>query len=269
MDLLEPSSKMGYILTDLQRRRLTQLRETEDDLRNRFVEAKQIRFNIRGLAASIIAEQYYCEKKVEMQQQFGRVETETKLQGLEAHESLLAEAEEVTREQLLEEILSGQPVVAHEMPLMARHGDIFLVGQPDAILFRDGDPLLVIEAKFSNSRFPYPSYHAQAKVYGTMLDSLGFDTSYLFYAIAVMPREELRDARLFSSLVDAIRENGLSEATLRVGGGYVYLYEFNLNEARNCIDWAIDYWNGEREAQPTDNPNKCRSCEYRENCKSA
>jgi hypothetical protein len=257
---------MSSGLTDKQKRRLETLLAEEDKLIREMGDVKPLRFNRRGLSASVIGEQFYCEKKAEMRHLYGEIETETKVQGIEAHESLLSEAEATTRSQLLEEILSGEPVIAHEMPLIALHGDVLLAGQPDAVLFRDGDPLIVIEAKFSGSKLPYPSYHAQARTYCLMLDSLGFDTSYLFYAIAVMPRGGERDERLSARLVDVIRENGLQEATLSVGGGHVYMYEFDIAEARRDVDWALGYWRGQREAQAADNPNKCRSCEYRDKC---
>ena len=72
------------------------------------------------LGASVIAEQYFCEKKVEMERIHGRIETESKRQGSEGHESLLVDAVQVEREQIFKEIFDGELVVVHEVPLIAR-----------------------------------------------------------------------------------------------------------------------------------------------------
>ena len=49
----------------------------------------ELRFNRCLIKASDIAEQYFCEKKVEMQYLHGEIETEAKILGIEAHEKLL------------------------------------------------------------------------------------------------------------------------------------------------------------------------------------
>ena len=40
-----------------------------------------------------------------------------------------------------------------------------------------------------------------------------------------------------------------------------YLYKFDKTSAKKNFKWALEYWKKEREAQLTDNKNKCRSCE--------
>jgi len=46
----------------------------------------------------------------------------------------------------------------------------------------------------------------------------------------------------------------------------IYLNKFNQTEAEKDLDWAIEFWKKQREAIPTRNPNKCRSCEYKMEC---
>jgi hypothetical protein len=258
-------------LTVRQMRRLERFLANESALSQRLREAdngERLKFNQLYVKASAIAEQFYCEVKVEMGHLHGRVETETKRQGSEGHETLQARSLEVDRGNILRKIFSGEPMIVHEMPVLARYRDVILAGQPDAILFKDGDPIVVFEYKFSNSPYPYRSYHTQARVYGRILDGAGFDTSDLFYAIAVAPRESRGDEGLFKRVIEAVNENGPGEASLVVGDAHVYLYEYNQPAAERDIDWALDYWTGLRGTAPVDNPAKCRSCEYRDKCQA-
>ena len=260
---------MSDELTVKQMRGLERYLTHESDLNLRLLDAEhseRLKFNRLYVKASTIAEQFYCEKKVDMEHLHGRIETETKQQGSEGHETLQVGSLEEDRGEILRKIFSGEPIVVHEFPLLSVYRDVILAGQPDAILFKGGDPLVVFEYKFSNSPYPYKSYHAQARVYGRILDGAGFDTSDLFYAIAVSPRESRGDEGLFRRVIEAVNENGPGEASLMVGNAHVYLFEYNQPAAERDIDWALGYWRGARDASPVDNPAKCRSCEYREKC---
>ena len=252
-----------------QMRRLERYLANESTLNRRLrgpENVERLKFNQLYVKASAIAEQFYCEVKVEMGHLHGRVETESKREGSEGHETLQSGSLEADREEILRRVFSGQMVIVHELPILAGFRDVVLAGQPDAILFKGGDPLVVFEYKFSNSPYPYRSYHVQARVYGRILDGAGFDTSDLFYAIVVAPRESRGDEGLFKRVIEAVNENGLGEGSLVVGNAHDYLYEYNQPAAERDIDWAIDYWLGARETTPVDNPAKCRSCEYREKC---
>jgi len=196
----------------------------------------------------------------------GRVETETKKQGSEGHESLLWDTVEVKRGEILQKIFSDESVTIHEMPLLAKYRDVILAGQPDAIMFKEGNPVALFEYKFSSSPYPYRSYHVQARVYGRILEGMGFDTSDLFYIIAVVPKESRSDKETFRRVIDAVKENGAFEVSLKVKDAHVYLYEYKKIDAERDIDWALEYWKGVRDANPADNPKKCRSCEYKEKC---
>ena len=251
-----------------QRARLERYLELERSLRQRLSEhnGTLLRFNQLYVKVSEIAEQFYCETKVEMTHLHGRVETEIKKEGSVGHESLQAESVEVERSELLEEIFAGEPIIVHELPLMAEHRSVILVGQPDAIIFRDGVPVALLEVKFSNSPYPYRSYHAQARIYGRVLDCAGFDTTDLFYVIAVAPRGSRGDGGLFGRVIEGLKECGSGEASFEVDGAHVYIYEYNQPESVKDLDWALDYWRGSRDALPPDNQAKCRNCEYREKC---
>jgi hypothetical protein len=145
----------------------------------------RLRFNRPFVIASDIAGQYYCEKKIEMQYIYGKVETESKNIGTQAHEKLTEDSIKVKREDLWRKIYGAKPVFALEMFLLADYNGFLLAGKPDSVLFKRGLPLVVFEYKFSQSSEAYPSYHVQAQTYGVLLENMGFDTSRLFYAIVV------------------------------------------------------------------------------------
>jgi len=225
-----------------------------------------VRFGRPWVSASRIAEQYYCEQKVELHLQLGEIPTEEKQRGTDAHEELTAEAIETSRAELFERIYSDQVTVAQEMLVMSRFRDLVLLGQVDAVVFRKGQALMLFEFKFSRSKIPYNGYHVQAKVYGKILEGMGLDVSNLHYVIAVIPPASRNESTLFSIIVDAVLTNGPKESRLNVGPAHIYVYPYRSHDAERDIDWALEYWRSNREAIPTRNPNKCRSCEYRNSC---
>jgi len=225
-----------------------------------------LRFGQSCVSASSIAEQYFCEKKVELEFIHGKVETEPKRLGTEGHETLLADTIKVKRAEIFEQIWSGEPIIAHEMLLLSRYNDLILVGRPDAVVFSRTKPLMLFEYKFSRSTTPYSGYHVQAKVYGKILEGMGFDTSKLHYVLAVVPPSLKDDEALFQKILNASVKNGPQEARLEMKEASVYIHPYRSGDADQDITWASDFWKGAREAIPTMNKNKCRSCEYKDNC---
>ncbi len=226
-----------------------------------------LRFNRSTIRASDVAGQYYCEKKIEMKYLFGEVETETKNQGTEAHENLLEGSEAVDQEEIWKAIYGKEPVQALEWLLLAEYKDIILTGQPDSVLFENGFPLIIFEYKFSRSKRAYPSYHVQAGFYGLLLKSIGFETEKLFYAIVVADRRARDDPSLKDKAFEAVMKNGLKKAILSIDNAVIYLNKFDAQEAKSSLDWAIQFWKAQRDAISTTNRNKCRVCEYEEECK--
>ena len=148
-----------------------------DELRKGREIGGKLRFNRSAIVASDIAEQFYCEKKVEMEYLHGEVETEAKNIGTEAHEKLTEDSVKVKRDELWQEIYGKKPVFALEMFLLAKYNDVILAGKPDSVLFARGFPLVVFEYKFSRSGIAYLSYHVQAQTYSVLLENMGFNTS--------------------------------------------------------------------------------------------
>jgi len=46
----------------------------------------------------------------------------------------------------------------------------------------------------------------------------------------------------------------------------VFPCKYNHEEAEKDLNWASKFWKKEGEAIPTQNPNKCKTCEYNEKC---
>jgi hypothetical protein len=155
------------------------------------------------------------------------------------------------------------------MLLLAKYKGIVLAGRPDSILFQKGVPLVVFEYKFSRSETAYMTHHVQARTYGILLSKMGFDTSRLFYAIVLVEPKSREDKHLKQRVIDAIIENGPKEALLKVENAAIHVHKFNQRDGEKDVDWAIGLWNKSREAIPSTNLNKCRGCEYNEDCKKS
>lgn len=211
---------------------------------------------------------FTAKKKVEMQYLHGEVETEEKTIGSEAHEKLEEDAVKIRREDLWKKIYGKEPMFAVEMFILAKYKDIILGGMPDSVLFRNGRPLIIFEFKFSRSRIAYLSHHVQARTYGAILEKMGFDTSDLFYAIVTADPKTRGDRKFRSEVIATIIKNGPKETVLPIRDATIHFHKFNLSEVENYLRWAIDFWKQNREATPTNNPNKCIRCEYQTQCQN-
>ena len=237
-----------------------------DELRKGREIGGKLRFNRSAIVASDIAEQFYCEKKVEMEYLHGEVETEAKNIGTEAHEKLTEDSRKVKTEQLWQDIHGDRPILALEMFLLAKYNDVILAGKPDSVLFARGFPLVVFEYKFSRSGIAYPSYHVQAQTYGVLLENMGFDTSRLFYALVVADPETRGSRKLRQNVMRTIMGNSPTEATHSVDDAKIYFCKFNRARAEKDLGWALEFWSKSREAESTSNQNKCAKCEYQTYC---
>ena len=232
------------------------------------LEQGKLRFNRSIIIASDVAGQFYCEKKVEMQYLHGEVETEEKTVGSNAHRKLEEDAIKIKREDLWKEIYGKKPVFAVEMFILSKYKDIILGGIPDSILFQAGKPLIIFEFKFSKSQIAYLSHHVQARTYGVILQEMGFDTSQLFYAIVTADPKTRGDREFRKQVVATVIKNGPNEVVLPIKDATIHLHKFDLSDIEKNLSWAIDFWKQNREANPTNNPNKCLRCEYQSQCRN-
>ena len=225
-----------------------------------------IRFNRPWVAASSIADQYYCEQKVELRRLLGEIETEVKQRGTAGHDALASEALVTDQEDMFQRIFSDQLTISQELLLVSRYKGLILVGQPDAVAFHQGRALFLFEFKFSHSQIPYHSYLVQAHVYGKILEGMNLDILKLYYAIAILPPSSRNESTVFSNIVQAVLDHGPHETSFSVGEAHVHLYAYQSTTAEDDIDWALDYWRSNRDAISTRNPKKCARCEYEASC---
>jgi hypothetical protein len=228
-----------------------------------------LRFERAAIVASDVAAQFYCEKKVEMQYVYGKIETESKNVGTEAHTTLAQDSGKVNRQGLWEKIYSNKPIFALEMFLLAKYNDAFLVGKPDSVLFKNGFPLVLFEYKFSKSDVAFPSYHVQAQTYCIMLAKMGFNVSRLFYAIVVADPKTKGNSTFRMDAKRKVIANRSRIATHSIEGAKIYLNKFNNSCAEMDLTWALEFWSKKREAKPTNNLNKCDRCEYKMKCQQS
>ncbi len=193
--------------------------------------------------------------------------------GRESHEEIVEDFEKIELEEIWKLIHSKGTVKIAEMTLLARYKNIVIVGRPDLLIFKDGAPIMIFEYKFSKYKIPFSSRHLQAQAYGIILRELGFDTSFLFYAIVVVPpemKQEMDFLKKIPNLVlDQFIEKALvvqDESTLALGDVKVFVFKFDSTQPEERLDWALKFWKCERESIKTDNANKCNSCDYKEHC---
>ena len=204
-----------------------------------------------------------------MRFQYGEIDTESKQLWSEAYDLLLAKSIRTKREDIFRRIYFGEMIIPQEMLLLSKYDDLILVGRPDAIVFDRAMPILLFEYKFSKSSIPYRSYQVQAKIYGKILEGMGFNVSKLHYAIAIVPPALRHDQELSKKIFEAVIKNGFKETKIEVEEATIHVFRYLSESAEEEIDWALDLWKGIREAIPTQNPNKCKSCEYLNECSSS
>ena len=228
-----------------------------------------IRFNRKYVIISDISSQYYCEKKVELRYVHGDIDTEEKLLGREGHDEIAEEFIEITVQEGWKQIFASPRFSLSESLFFAKYKDLYLVFKPDSVFFVKGAPRMLIEFKFSRYSNPFISHHVQLQTEGYLLKKLGFDVSSLYYLIVIAPINADRDSKYLSDIPNKILEKIRPNVNVE---HYIfrdvnaYLYKFDKETAKKNFKWALEYWKKEREAQLTDNKNKCKNCEYNQSC---
>lgn len=233
-------------------------------------EGGDLRFEAKFLPVAEVATQYYCEKKVEMGQIYGRVETPKMKIGKDAHELLLKDTVKAKLEQVLQEIYSGKPVLIREMFLLGKHKDIIIIGVADAVLFLKRYPIFLFEYKFSDKPMPFRDHHVQAKLYCYLLSLMGWDTSRLRYVLVMASPELIDSVELRKVPLEVVKNPKRDKLKVKIDGkeASIYINPFKIEEAISELDWAIGFWKNERTAIPTRRQAKCEVCEFKKVCDS-
>lgn len=236
------------------------------------LEKKEFRHGVKAIPASSIGTQFFCEMKVEQGYVHGEIETEEKTEGDALHEELLA-MRPTSQKRLLEDIAKEKLVVA-SFPLAAEANGLVLIGVPDAVIFQDSRPTQVIELKTTrgDASVLYDGQRAQTVIYGLLLDRVGFDCKDLNLLVVKLRRQATLSDEQKAKFLDALTASLVSGKDLRTilpraeGQVVPHSFAYRRDEAISVLSRTQGYWLGQRYAQPTSNPNKCRACEFRRMC---
>jgi hypothetical protein len=217
--------------------------------------------------AADIAEQLFCEKKVELRLLHPEVKKGARqVAGLAGHEELSADARPISRKALSEQLASGEKVLLRESSFSGLYRGIPIVGRPDLVFFNGMRPHFLVDYKFSTKRETYPDQRLQVALYGMLLHQNKFETEGLVTIIAFVPRaaaEGLESGLL--KIYQRLRETALAQqrqAEHRDQDVACFAYPFDLKQAKKLLDEQIGFWLGLRSAVPTIHPRKCSVCEF-------
>lgn len=222
------------------------------------------------VAPSKVGGQFYCEKKIHLEQEHGEVETPEKQRGSETHEKAAEDAVEVEMDDVWDAIERGERQVLLETPFVGEAADFVVSGIPDAIVFEDGRPQLIFDRKTTSipDRL-FKNQRIQVWLYGYIVQSLGFDIEDL--RIAILAHDQRLDAETGKQLQQMVLHDlaALDEGRNKIfddPATFVYLFDYDPTDHLEDLQWALEYWRNEREPVPTQNAAKCRSCPYSTVC---
>jgi len=223
------------------------------------------RFQQQFVPVSSIAQQYYCEAKVEQEYIRGEIPCEAMVVGTDLHAEVFA-MERLNLNDLLKHIEKDPRFVA-SFGLHGRIGELDVVGTPDAVVFEKAHPRWVIELKTTRgdpSRL-WTGQVVQVRIYGALLERMGFNCSKLELALVRCRQEDLTDFErkgiLLSKITRSLIEGDTNELE-GVLGMKVFVFPHDPLEAEVAVNWAQGFWLGKREAIPTEKAAKCWVCEY-------
>ncbi len=222
-----------------------------------------LRFGQKCVRAADIANQYYCEKQVELRMLHGKEETEAMRIGRVGHEEAHRFATPVPKEKAWIEAFRQnrrRPYAIANFGLLCKHQGIFVAGVPDHAEFWKGKALLVRELKFRSKTAVYSSDFVQLRIYGYLMNQMGFDTSDLECEVICL-HQRMREA---AALYDLELPGG--EKVFDERDQEVRRKSFDIDKAVKELDWALGFWRNERSAIPTAKSAKCRVCGARPQC---
>ena len=233
-----------------------------------------LRFDLPWVPISTIAEQFYCEAKVDLEYRYGRVPTPAKEEGTELHDEIM-EMEPTSPEDLVKSITNRSSCLC-TFPVYARIDDIAVMGMPDAVLFRKSKPSNLIELKTTGGNVDrlWRDQVVQVKAYALALELMGFECGSLKLSLIRVSRQGITDEikeQLLNEAAVAFLKGEIDETERRLNdkaGGQVKIHILNYDrqDALRDVTWARDYWLMRREAIPTTNQSKCRACEFNAAC---
>lgn len=245
----------------------------------------------RGAAlwVSEIAEQAYCEQRVElwlknpgrrvsvpkeMERTEGAAEQETMaVAGLEVHQDLAAGGRAVTPRELRRQLNAGARLTVMEMSLLHKYEGIPIIGRADGVCFDGTKASCVIDYKYSKSSRLHDDWRLQLLLYGYLL-SKEFGVEDLLLVCALLPlsigKEPIREG--FASAICRFARSG-APGTASNGGilfrspsealtARLHVFRYDHNAVIRDLGKYMEYWLGERRPSPAGNPKRCVECRY-------
>ncbi len=231
---------------------------------------REFRHETAFIGVSTIAEQYYCEFKVENEYAFGEVPTEAKTTGTELHDELIPGVE-ITADQFVRLVSRREPSFA-VLNVWGTVGGLRIVGTPDHIIWSQGKPLWLVELKTTRGdpSVLWEDQLTQVRIYGLLLEQMGFDCSKLRLAVVRVRTSELTEeerSRWILSVSGSLMAERVRELESARGGSMkVHVVEHDRDRAQASIMAKRGYWTGEREPTSSTSIGKCRACEYSAKC---
>lgn len=231
----------------------------------------QIRFGLNFVPVSVIAEQWYCEKAVDLRYRHPKVEFSSPelTYGTTVHELFACEAEKLTEKEIKDLIRSGKPASFREIRFEGIYRGIKVKGIPDYFSIKGGKALFLLDYKFSKHKRIFPSHRIQVDTYGFLLYKNHLDTDDLICGIIIVEPEmhelgEVQDDITPKLQAEALkmRQRRLDRMNIDEPGFYGQLYSYSLDNTKKNLDWAISYWRKQRNALPTKKAHKCKACQF-------
>lgn len=193
-------------------------------------------------------------------------------EGQELHEQLIP-----MQKATLKRIVRGikrEPVFVASFLIVAEFSQLVLVGLPDAVVFVKSNPRFLIELKTTRgdtSRL-WDDQIVQARVYGLILEQMGFDCSRLKLVIPRVRRtrktRSWKNKFLKSVIQDLLKTERPSQPRKRKEST-IHIIDYNRAHAVADVKWTEAYWLSRRQAIPSGSAAKCEVCEYAEVCSHA
>jgi CRISPR/Cas system-associated exonuclease Cas4 (RecB family) len=230
----------------------------------------ELRHGASFVAVSSIAEQYYCEYKVENGFALGEIPTEAKESGTTLHDELMP-TEKISKKEFVKLVSKKEPSMA-VLGVWGSIGSLKIVGVPDHIIWSEGKPMWVVELKTTRGD-PNPLWEDQenqVRVYGLLLDRMGFDCSKMRLAVVRLKSDELGEEEKREWILKvsgALVKNTTQRLETKYDGKMkVHLLEHDVEKAENAVSSKAGYWLNEREPVSSTSVGKCRACEYNSIC---
>ena len=251
------------------------------------------------LGASYLAEQAYCEKRVELwlgnpgslvsvpreiegEGPAALLQEELADIGSQFHQGVSERAPVVTPVEVRKRLAAGEQLILLESGLSGKHRTIPLGGVPDAVCFQGLDASCVIEYKVTDSNQLQTSHRVQLLVYGYLLEQEGFRVGDLLLACALVPRAHsewirslppskierfVNTVRAASHLLvqsEPSRQNWYQPDLEIHKGTHIWLrvFKYEHDTAERELQFFSDFWLGARPAKPTTKERKCAVCLY-------